>query len=119
MKSSCDSSAANRTATPPCNLLASATRLARYALEGCFSRARSVGSAEQRTSNAAAKTLSNFISLLSTLSVRRAKEFLQRRGAGLADPSPASDSLLLRRGLRGLGAWHIEEADSQLRSGNE
>src|ERR1700735_2345579 len=79
MKSSCASSAANRTATPPCSFAASATRRAWNTSDGCFERACSRGSAEQETSSARAERRSNFIQLLSRHTARRAKQFHKGR----------------------------------------
>src|ERR1700685_2103359 len=74
MKSSCASSAAKKTATPPCSLAASATRRAWNTSGDCLERACSRGSAEQETSNARAESRNNLIHLLSRHAARRAKQ---------------------------------------------
>src|ERR1700722_15444995 len=79
MKSSCASSAAKKTATPPCSLAASATRRLWNTSEGCLSSACSPGGVEQETSSARAERRSHFIQLLSRLSRRRAKQITQVR----------------------------------------
>src|ERR1700733_12471903 len=79
MKSSCASSAAKKTATPPCSLAASATRRLWNTSAGCLSRACSTGGVEQETSSARAERRSHFIQLLSRLRRRRAKQFRRIR----------------------------------------